>query len=196
MSVVKDRAGRAGYRAGVIVSGFYHRYNAVLKRVAGNKSRARMTLVELEVARSCRRRGRCGARRPDRASASLSNGVAVAGACRTYLPPLRFWSMADATTQIGSLLRTMPDGELLEVFVPEATETSPEEFWRVVRHLTLWWCDRGFISRQPWVVRHGLVHLVLDSMELQLFAQGAWNAGTRSRVPAVAQAASRRRCHR
>ena len=30
--------------------GLYHRYNAVLKRVAGNKTRAQMTLAELEAA--------------------------------------------------------------------------------------------------------------------------------------------------
>jgi hypothetical protein len=30
--------------------GLYHRYNAVLKRVFGNKGRARMTLPELEAA--------------------------------------------------------------------------------------------------------------------------------------------------
>ena len=30
--------------------GLYHRYNAVLKRVMGNKSRADMTLAELEAA--------------------------------------------------------------------------------------------------------------------------------------------------
>ena len=46
--MVKDKAGRAGYRAGAIVPGFYHRYNTVLKRVAGNESWARMTLVELK----------------------------------------------------------------------------------------------------------------------------------------------------
>ena len=31
-------------------AGLYHRYNAVLKRVTGNKSRAAMTLAELEAA--------------------------------------------------------------------------------------------------------------------------------------------------
>ena len=46
-----------------------------------------------------------------------------------YLPrPLRFRSMADATMRIGGLPRTMPDGKLFEVLVPEATGTSPEGF--------------------------------------------------------------------
>src|SRR4051794_2560436 len=45
---VEDEAGRAGLRGAVTGPGLYHRYNAVLKRVAGNKSRAQMTLPELE----------------------------------------------------------------------------------------------------------------------------------------------------
>jgi len=44
---VEDEAGRAGGSAG---PGLYHRYNAVLKRVSGNKSRPEMTLAELEAA--------------------------------------------------------------------------------------------------------------------------------------------------
>jgi len=47
---VEDEAGRAGLRGGVAGPGLYHRYNAVLKRVAGGKSRAQMTLSELEAA--------------------------------------------------------------------------------------------------------------------------------------------------
>ena len=58
VQAVEDEAGRAGYRAGVAGPGLYHRYNAVLKRIAGNKSRARMTLAELEAARSWLERNR------------------------------------------------------------------------------------------------------------------------------------------
>ena len=47
---VEDEAGRSGLRAGVAGPGLYHRYNAVLKRVSGDKSRAQMTLSELEAA--------------------------------------------------------------------------------------------------------------------------------------------------
>ncbi len=48
---VEDEAGRAGLRSGIAGPGLYHRYNAVLKRVAGSgKSRAQMTLSELEAA--------------------------------------------------------------------------------------------------------------------------------------------------
>jgi superfamily II DNA or RNA helicase len=47
---VEDEAGRSGLRGGVAGPGLYHRYNAVLKRVAGGKSRADMTLSELEAA--------------------------------------------------------------------------------------------------------------------------------------------------
>ena len=47
---VEDGDGRAGLRGGLAGPGLYHRYNAVLKRVAGNKSRASMTLAELEAA--------------------------------------------------------------------------------------------------------------------------------------------------
>ncbi len=47
---VKDEAGRAGFRGGVAGPGLYHRYNAALKRVSGNKSRAEMTLAELDAA--------------------------------------------------------------------------------------------------------------------------------------------------
>ena len=47
---VEDEAGRAGLRGGVVGPGLYHRYNAVLKRVARGKSRAQMTLSELEAA--------------------------------------------------------------------------------------------------------------------------------------------------
>ncbi len=58
VQAVEDEAGRAGYRAGVAGPGLYHRYNAVLKRVTANKSRARMTLAELEAARSWLERNR------------------------------------------------------------------------------------------------------------------------------------------
>jgi hypothetical protein len=47
---VEDEAGSAGLRGGVAGPGLYHRYNAVLKRVTGGKSRAQMTLPELEAA--------------------------------------------------------------------------------------------------------------------------------------------------
>ena len=47
---VEDEAGQAGLRAGVAGPGLYHRYNAALKRVTGGKSRAEMTLAELEAA--------------------------------------------------------------------------------------------------------------------------------------------------
>ncbi len=40
---------------------------------------------------------------------------------------LPFWSVADATTRIGSLLRTMPDGGLLEVFLPALPKRGPEQ---------------------------------------------------------------------
>lgn len=44
------RAGRAWVRGGIAGAGLYHRYNAALKRVSGDKSRAQMTLSELEAA--------------------------------------------------------------------------------------------------------------------------------------------------
>ena len=47
---VEDEAGHAGLKRGHVGPGLYHRYNAALKRVTGNKSRARMTLPELEAA--------------------------------------------------------------------------------------------------------------------------------------------------
>ena len=47
---VEDEAGRAGLKGGVAGPGLYHRYNAALKRVTSNKSRAEMTLAELEAA--------------------------------------------------------------------------------------------------------------------------------------------------
>lgn len=47
---VEDEAGRSGLRHGMAGPGLYHRYNAVLKRVTGGKSRAQMTLSELEAA--------------------------------------------------------------------------------------------------------------------------------------------------
>jgi hypothetical protein len=43
---VEDEEGRAG----LIGPGLYHRYNGVLKRVCNNKSRAEMTLTELDAA--------------------------------------------------------------------------------------------------------------------------------------------------
>ena len=45
---VEDEDGRAGLRNGFAGPGLYHRYNAALKRVMGDKSRERMTLPELE----------------------------------------------------------------------------------------------------------------------------------------------------
>jgi superfamily II DNA or RNA helicase len=50
IQAVEDEAGRAGLRGGLGGPGLYHRYNAILKRVCGNKSRAQMTLAELEAA--------------------------------------------------------------------------------------------------------------------------------------------------
>ncbi|MFC7739462.1 DEAD/DEAH box helicase, partial [Roseomonas sp. GCM10028921] len=47
---VEDEGGLAGPKAGVAGAGLYHRYNAILKRVTGDKARARMTLEELEAA--------------------------------------------------------------------------------------------------------------------------------------------------
>lgn len=47
---VEDEAGRAGLNGRVAGPGLYHRYNACLKRVSGDKSRAQMTLAELEAA--------------------------------------------------------------------------------------------------------------------------------------------------
>ena len=47
---IEDEAGRAGLRGEIAGPGLYHRYNAALKRVTGNKSRAQMTLAELEAA--------------------------------------------------------------------------------------------------------------------------------------------------
>ena len=47
---VEDEAGAAGLRGGIVGPGLYHRYNAVLKRVTGDKARAAMTLAELEAA--------------------------------------------------------------------------------------------------------------------------------------------------
>ena len=50
VQAVEDEAGRAGLKHGHAGRGLYHRYNAALKRVTGNKSRARMTMAELEAA--------------------------------------------------------------------------------------------------------------------------------------------------
>lgn len=52
---VEDEAGLRAPRTG---EGLYHRYNAVLKRVFGNKGRAEMTLPELEAASSWLERNR------------------------------------------------------------------------------------------------------------------------------------------
>jgi hypothetical protein len=57
---VEDEAGRSGLRGGVAGAGLYHRYNAVLKRVSGDKSRAQMTLCELEAAIGWLERNRLG----------------------------------------------------------------------------------------------------------------------------------------
>ena len=50
IQAVEDEGGSAGLRGGLIGPGLYHRYNAALKRATGDKSRARMTLAELEAA--------------------------------------------------------------------------------------------------------------------------------------------------
>ncbi len=55
---VEDEAGRAGLRGGIAGPGLAHRYNAVLKRICGNKSRAQMTLAELEAAAAWLERNR------------------------------------------------------------------------------------------------------------------------------------------
>ena len=55
---MEDEAGHVGLRGYVAGPGLYHRYNAVLKRVTGNKSRAHMTLAELEAAAAWLERNR------------------------------------------------------------------------------------------------------------------------------------------
>lgn len=50
VQAVEDEAGRGGLRRGHSGPGLYHRYNACLKRICGAKSRAQMTLAELEAA--------------------------------------------------------------------------------------------------------------------------------------------------
>jgi superfamily II DNA or RNA helicase len=50
VQAVEDEAGRVGLSGAIGGPGLYHRYNAILKRVSGNKSRAQMTLSELEAA--------------------------------------------------------------------------------------------------------------------------------------------------
>ncbi len=55
---VEDEAGRAGLKGGLAGPGLAHRYNAVLKRISGNKSRAQMTLAELEAAAAWLERNR------------------------------------------------------------------------------------------------------------------------------------------
>lgn len=47
---VEDEAGHAGLKGSLAGPGLYHRYNAVLKRMTGNKSRAQMTLAEMAAA--------------------------------------------------------------------------------------------------------------------------------------------------
>ena len=49
IQAVEDETGKAAARSAA-GPGHYHRYNAALKRVSGNKSRAQMTLAELEAA--------------------------------------------------------------------------------------------------------------------------------------------------
>jgi hypothetical protein len=50
IQAVEDEGAGAGLRGAIAQTGLYHRYNAVLKRVSCNKSRAQMTLPELEAA--------------------------------------------------------------------------------------------------------------------------------------------------
>jgi len=57
---VEDEAGAAGRRGGLSGAGLYHRYNAVLKRASGDRSRAAMTLAELEAALGWLERNRLG----------------------------------------------------------------------------------------------------------------------------------------
>ncbi|MFO1028653.1 MAG: DEAD/DEAH box helicase family protein [Acetobacteraceae bacterium] len=58
VQAVEDEAGMSGLRGSLTGPGLYHRYNACLKRVCGNKSRAKMTLAELEAAVSWMERNR------------------------------------------------------------------------------------------------------------------------------------------
>ena len=46
---------------------------------------------------------------------------------------------------------------------------------RVPDHTTLSRRSRGFAGRQPKVVPHGPMHLVIDSTGLKLFGQGEWD---------------------
>lgn len=59
MAAAQDEAGRAGFKGGIAGAGLYHRYNAVVKRMTGNKNRAQMTLAELEAAIGWRERLCC-----------------------------------------------------------------------------------------------------------------------------------------
>lgn len=58
LQAIEDDAGFSGLRSEVAGPGLYHRYNAVLKRVSHDKSRAHMTLAELEAARGWLERNR------------------------------------------------------------------------------------------------------------------------------------------
>ncbi|MFH5927360.1 DEAD/DEAH box helicase [Roseomonas xinghualingensis] len=60
IQAVEDEAGASGRRGGLAGPGLYHRYNAVLKRVTGDKARAQMTLEELQAAIGWMERNRLG----------------------------------------------------------------------------------------------------------------------------------------
>lgn len=60
IQAVEDEAGASGLKGGLAGPGLYHRYNAILKRVTGDKARARMTLEELEAAIGWMERNRLG----------------------------------------------------------------------------------------------------------------------------------------
>src|SRR5215211_690908 len=53
---------------------------------------------------------------------------------------------------------------------------------RVPDHTTLSRRSHGFAGRQPKVVPHGPLHLVIDSTGLKLFGQGEWDAEKHGRA--------------
>jgi hypothetical protein len=54
---------------------------------------------------------------------------------------------------------------------------------RIPDHTTLSRRSRGFAGRQPQVIPHGPLHLVIDSTGLKLFGQGEWDAEKHGRAP-------------
>ncbi|SDB74245.1 IS5 family transposase [Belnapia rosea] len=53
---------------------------------------------------------------------------------------------------------------------------------RVPDHTTLSRCGRSFAGRQPKVIPHGPMHLLIDSTGLTLFGQGEWDAEKHGRT--------------